>query len=108
MGDVFLNARILAAKVAPGGEQLFGRALPGAVVLFSLFPPDQAICELIKLNWSGLRVVLTSLRQRLLIVPYLFCWPSAVKEKEISRNARVRRKDAIGQSDNGVQVKLFQ
>ena len=69
---------------------------------------DQAAGEFLELDRLRLGVVLSALRQRLLVVPDLLRRTGAVEEEQIGRDARVRREDAVGQADDGVQVEVLE
>ncbi len=65
-------------------------------------------CKLLELHRAGLGVVLTPFGQGLLVIPDV--WSSGrvrVEEQQIGRDAGIRRKDAVGQAHDRVQVEVL-
>ncbi len=108
MLEVGCGVGVFAVEVAAVGEQFGGGNFPGAVVLFAVVPPLEAIGEFLELDGLGLGVVLPAFGQRLLVVPDFFGRAGAVEEEEVRRDARVGREDAVGQPDDGVEVEFLE
>ena len=105
--EIYFAARVLDVEVAVVLENVGGRHFPGAIVLFSFVPPGDAVCKIFKLNRLSFSVVLPAFGERLLVVPDIFRGAGAVEEHEIGWNARVGRKDAVRQSNNGVEIEVL-
>ena len=108
MLEIYFSARVLDIEVTAVLENVSSGNFPGAVVLFALIPPGDAVGKFFELNRLGLGVVLPAFGQWLLVIPDIFGRPGAVEEDEIGWNARVGREDAVGQADNGVEIKVLQ
>ena len=112
MRHVFFGAGILAVQVAAVGENLGGADFPCAVGFLALgselAPPLDAIDEVFKLNRRGLGVIFPAFGQRLLIIPDVLRRPGTVEKQNVRRNARVGRKDSVGQANNRVEVEVLQ
>ena len=114
MRDVFLGTRVLAVEVAAIRQQFRDRHFPSAFVFLPLrartrlVPPFDALSEFLELDGGGLGVVFPTFGQRLLVIPDLACRAGAVEEQDVRRDAGVRRKDAVGQADDGVEVEFLE
>jgi hypothetical protein len=106
--EIDLAAWVLDVEIAAVLENIGGGDFPGSVVLFALIPPSDAVGELVELDRLGFGVVLPAFGKRLLIVSDLLCRAGTIEEHEIGRNTRVRREDAVGQADDGVEVEVLQ
>ena len=107
MGNILLSSRILPIEITTGGKQLKCWDFPCPLVLLAFVPPVDARGEFVELNRCRLRVILSSLRQRVLVVPDLFCWSRSVEEHYVRRNASVGREYAVWQPDDRMEVELL-
>lgn len=108
MLNILLITGILDVEVAAVGQDVAGVDAPGAVVLFAVGPPGEAVFELFVLHGLGFGVVLAPVGQGLFVVPHPFCRAGAVEEKQVGGDAGVGGEDAVGQAHDSVQVELFQ
>src|SRR5713226_5182700 len=108
MLEILLAVRVLDVKVAAVFQDVSRPHFPSTLVLFAILPPRQAGSKLLVLQRLGLGVLLPPFGQWLLVVPDLFRRPGPVKEKQVRRDAGVRRKDAVGQAHDGVQGELLE
>src|SRR2546426_6966108 len=77
-------------------QYIFGRHFPGALVLLSALPPFQAIREFFKLHGLSFRVLASTLRKRLLVIPNILCGTRTIKKEQIRWNRGIRCEHAIG------------
>ena len=89
-------------------EDVFGADLPGTVGFAAISVPFQALGKFLELNRLSFRVLFAAFRERLFIVPNIFCRAGAVEEKEVGGDAGVRSEDAVRQADDGVEVKVLE
>ncbi len=108
MLEIASGVGIFAVEITTVREQFGCGNFPGAIRFLSLAPPVKTAGELFELDWLRLSVVLPTFGQRLLVIPDFFRRMRAVEEKKVRRDARVRREDAVGQTDDGVKVEVFQ
>ncbi len=108
MGDVVFGTGVFLVEITVVFEQLRRGNFPRSVVLSSLIPPRDAVGEFLKLNRGGLGVVLSSLRQWLLVVPDILRGAGSVEEQNVCGNAGLGSKHAVGQSHDRVQIEFLQ
>jgi hypothetical protein len=71
-------------------------------------PPGKAGGEFLELERLSFRVLLSAFGEGVLVVPDLFSGAGAVEEKEVGRDACVRGEDAVGEADDGVEIKVLE
>ena len=69
-------------------------------------PPVCTSLQIINTNWLGHRIGHLASWNAMLVVPNFLCRSSLFKEKQISSDAGIRLKDAIGEANDGMQVTL--
>ena len=89
-------------------ENISSADFPSVIILFSVLAPRKAGSKLLVLDGLGLRVLFAAFRERLFIVPNLVCQAGAVEEEEVGGDAGVRCEDAVGEADDGVEIKLLE
>ena len=89
-------------------EYVFSRNFPGSLVLFFALAPDKAAGKFLELNRLSFGVVLPPFGERLLVVPDLFGRAGTIEEEKVGGDAGVRREDAVGEADDGVEVELLE
>ena len=107
MFEIKFAARVFDVEIATVFENVGSGDFPGLIVFFAFVPPGNTVGKLFKLNRLRLGVVLPAFGERLLVVPDIFGGTGTVKEDEIGWNAGVGREDAVGQADDGVEIKVF-
>src|SRR5262249_8855810 len=105
---VHYSARVLTVEIAVRIEEFRGRHVPCLIAIFALAPPHDAVLELFELHRLGLGVVLSTLRQGLLVIPHVFRWPGTVEEEDVSRDIGIWREHTVWQADDSMEVELLE
>jgi hypothetical protein len=107
-GAVIDRAGVLDVEVVAARLDVLDRDLPGLVVLLALTPPLLLGRELLDSKRLGLVVALRSWRVGVLVEPDRLRRYALVEEEEVRLDARVRVEDPLRETDDRVEVALFE